>query len=76
MTVDQKLNSGYTDEAMFNFVLKGKKGARFPFFSNEKLALTGSAGFYRRQNDSADWFTRLQHTLCLFIGSLGIRYNF
>jgi hypothetical protein len=75
MTVDSKLNSGYTDQVMLSMVFKGKKGAGFPFFSNEKLALTGSAGFYRRQNDSADWFTHY-NTLYAYLLSLGIRYNF
>ena len=73
MTVDQKLNSGYTDEAMFNFVLKGKKGGNF--LSNEKLSLTGSAGFYRRYTDSPDWIFGYQ-VLYAYLFSLGVRYNF
>ncbi|MEO8512456.1 MAG: DUF3570 domain-containing protein [Ignavibacteria bacterium] len=75
MSVDSKLNSGYSDQVMLSMVFKGKKGAGFPFFSNEKLSLTGSAGFYRRQNDSADWFSHYT-TLYAYLLSIGIRYNF
>lgn len=75
MSVDSKLNSGYSDQVMLSMVFKGKKGAGFPFFSNEKLSLTGSAGIYRRQNDSPDWFSHY-NTLYAYLLSLGIRYNF
>lgn len=75
MSVDSKLNSGYTDQVMLNMVFRGKKGGNFPFFSNEKLSLTGSAGIYRRQNDSPDWFSHYD-ILYAYLLSLGIRYNF
>jgi hypothetical protein len=73
MTVDQKLNSGFTDEAVFNFVLKGKKGSGF--LTSDKLALTGTAGIYRRENDSPDWISGY-NILWAYLFSLGIRYNF
>jgi hypothetical protein len=73
MTVDQKLNSGYTDEGLFSFVLRGKKGGFF--IHNEKMSLTGSAGFYRRYTDSPDWISNYQ-ILYAYLFSLGIRYNF
>ena len=73
MTVDQKQKSGYTDEAVLNFVLKGKKGSNF--LNNDKLSLTGSAGFFRRFTDSADWISGYQ-ILYAYLFSLGVRYNF
>lgn len=73
MTVDQKLNSGYSDQAEFSFVLKGKKGASL--LTNDKLALTGSAGLYRRYTDSPDWISDM-NVLWAYLFSLGIRYNF
>lgn len=75
MSVDSKLNSGYSDQLMLSMVFKGRKGGGFPFISNEKLSLTGSAGIYRRQNDSPDWFSHY-NTLYAYLLSLGIRYNF
>ncbi|NOS86692.1 MAG: DUF3570 domain-containing protein [Ignavibacteria bacterium] len=75
MTVDSKLNSGFSDQVMLSLALKGRKSAGFPFFTNEKLSLTGSAGFYRRQNDSPDWFSHY-NTLYAYLLSIGIRYNF
>ncbi|MFI5211637.1 MAG: DUF3570 domain-containing protein [Ignavibacteria bacterium] len=75
MSVDSKLNSGYSDQVMLIMVFKGRKGGGFPYFSNEKLSLTGSAGMYIRQNDSPDWFSHY-NTLYAYLLSLGIRYNF
>ncbi len=73
MTVEGQLNSGYSDELVFNFVLRGNKNSSF--ITNDKLALTGSAGVYRRYTDSPDWFSDLQ-TLWATLLSIGIRYNF
>jgi len=73
MTVEGQLNSGYSDELVFNFVLRGNKNSGF--LTNDKLSLTGSAGVYRRYTDSPDWFSDLQ-TLWASLFSIGIRYNF
>ena len=75
MSVDGKLNSGHSDEAVFSLVLKGSKIYDVPFINSDKLSLTGSFGFYRRYTDSPDWFTDLQ-TLYAYILSAGLRYNF
>jgi len=75
MSVDSKLNSGYSDEAVFSLVLKGSKIYDVPFISSDKLSLTGSFGFYRRYTDSSDWFSNLQ-VLYAYTLSAGIRYNF
>lgn len=75
MSVDDKLNSGYSDEAVVNFTLKGKKGALIPLFSNEKLSWTGSFGFYARHMDSPNWITGY-NILYAYLFSIGLRYNF
>ncbi len=75
MSVDGKLNSGYTDEAVLYLVLRGSKKFKVPFISNENLSLTGSFGFYRRYTDSPDWFTGYK-ILYAYITSIGLRYNF
>lgn len=75
MSVDGKLNSGYSDEAVLNLVLRGNKKYNVPFLNSDKLSLTGSIGFYRRYTDSPDWFTDYQ-ILYAYTMSLGLRYNF
>lgn len=75
MSVDGKLNSGHSDEAVFSLILRGSKIYDVPFISSDKLSLTGSFGFYRRYTDSPDWFTDLQ-VLYAYILSAGLRYNF
>ena len=75
MTVDDKLNSGYSSEAVINFTLRGKKGAIIPLFSNEKISWTGSLGFYARYLDSPNWLTGY-NILYAYLFSLGLRYNF
>ena len=75
MTVDDKLNSGYSDEAVLNLTIKGKKGSSIPLFSNEKFTWTGSFGFYRRYFDSPSWVTHY-NILYAYLFSFGLRYNF
>ncbi len=75
MTVEGQLNSGYSDEAEFNLVLRGNKNYDVPFISSDKLSLTGSFGYYRRYTDSPDWFSGYQ-ILYAYIMSVGLRYNF
>jgi hypothetical protein len=73
MSVTSALNSGYSDEIVMDFSLRGRKGSGF--IRNEKISLTGSAGFYRRNTDSPDWFSGYQ-VLYAYLFSIGIRYNF
>jgi Protein of unknown function (DUF3570) len=73
MSVTSALNSGYSDEIVMDFSLRGRKGSGF--ITNDKLSLTGSAGFYRRYTDSPDWFSGYQ-VLYAYLFSIGIRYNF
>jgi hypothetical protein len=75
MTVDDKLNSGYSDEVTVNLTLRGKKGASVSLFSNEKFTWTGSFGFYRRYLDSPNWITHY-NILYAYLFSIGLRYNF
>lgn len=75
MSVEGQLNSGYSDEAELNLVLRGSKKYDVPFINNDKLSLTGSLGFYRRYTDSPDWFTDYQ-ILYAYTMSVGLRYNF
>jgi len=75
MTVDDKMNSGYSDEAAVNLALKGNKGSGIPLFSNEKITWTGSVGFYRRYLDSPSWITHY-NILYAYLFSVGFRYIF
>lgn len=75
MTVDDKLNSGYSDEVVLNMTLKGKKGSSISLFSNEKFTWTGSIGFYRRYLDSPNWIMHY-NILYAYLFSIGLRYNF
>lgn len=75
MTVDDKLNSGYSDEIVLNLTLKGNKNSFIPLFRNEKLTWTGSIGFYRRYLDSPNWVMHY-NILYAYLFSIGLRYNF
>jgi len=73
MSVDSKLNSGYSGELTFNAVFKGKKGSSF--LTNEKMQLLASLGFYQRHYDSPDWHSDLLN-LYATLFSIGLRYHF
>ncbi len=73
MSVDSKLNSGYSDNINVTLSLKGKHGSGF--LTNEKLQLVGSAGFYLRHYDSPDWHADLNNLIAALL-SIGIRYHF
>jgi len=73
MTVDSKLNSGFSDEINFKVSLKGKKGSGF--LTNENMQLIGSLGFYQRHYNSPDWHSDLLN-LYATLFSIGIRYHF
>ena len=73
MTVDSKLNSGFSDEVNFKVSLKGKKGSGF--LTNENMQLIGSIGLYQRHYNSPDWHSDLLN-LYATLFSIGMRYHF
>jgi hypothetical protein len=73
MTVEGKLNSGYTNEISLELTLNGSKKIKFPLLNNEKIQFNVMAGFYQRHTDSPDWFTGYLN-LYAYLFSFGFRY--
>ncbi len=72
MTVDGKLNSGYTNQLTLELEIKGYKGSGFPFLNNDKVSFVSSVGIYHRHTDSPDWATRLQE-MYAYLFSIGFK---
>jgi hypothetical protein len=73
MTVESKLNSGYTNEVSLELTLNGSKNIHFPLLNNEKMQFNAGLGFYQRHTDTPDWFTRYLN-LYAYLFSFGFRY--
>ena len=73
MSVDSKLNSGYTNELEFQLTLDGSSG-KWPQLG-EKTQLNFSLNFFHRHTDSADWHSRRKN-LYAYYTNIGLRYRF
>jgi hypothetical protein len=74
MSVDSKLNSGYTNDISVNLSYKGNRSNQIPFLNNEKITFMASFGFFHRHTDSPDWVIRLSE-LYAYLFSLGIKIS-
>lgn len=75
MTVDSKLDKGYTNEYQFDMILNGGPGRFLPFLRDERTQLNFKFNFYQRQTDAPNWHSRTKE-LYAYITSLGFRYRF
>ena len=75
MTVDSKLDKGFSHELQFKLTLNGGHFKRLPLLSNRNTALNFKLNFYYRQTDSPNWHRRTKE-LFAYIMSLGIRHRF
>ena len=73
MTVDSKLNSGYSNELQFQLNVNGE--ALQMFSLNERSEFNFSFNFYHRHTDSRDWYSRLEELYAYYI-NFGLRYRF
>ncbi len=76
MTVDSKLDRGYSNEVQFKLTLNG--GDHFeqvPFLMNERVQFNLALNIYHRHTATPNWFSHSKD-LFAFIMSLGIRYRF
>ncbi len=71
MTVDNKLDSGYSNELQFKLIADGSRLKMFPM---ERLQYSFSLNFYRRHTDTRDWHSRLK-TLYAYYINFGLRYR-
>ena len=74
ITVDNKLDAGYSNELQFKLTLNGGKGRSF-FLSDERLQYILGLNIYRRHTDSPDWYSG-QTTLWAGYFNAGIRFRF
>ncbi|MCE1164264.1 MAG: DUF3570 domain-containing protein [Bacteroidetes bacterium] len=74
MSVDGKLNSGYSNDVSLDFAIKGSKGMNFPLLDNDNVSFIGSIGFYHRHTDSPDWVFGLNE-LYAYLISFGFKIS-
>ena len=78
MTVDSKLDIGYSAEFEIEAIWTGPSLMRIPVLGaifNDRVDLTTRFDFYVRHTDSPNWHSRFR-TLYAYILSLGYRYRF
>ncbi len=78
MTVDSKLNSGYTYEVQFGATVSGDAVSGVPvlnLLARDDVDLIVDLNLYKRHTDSADWHSRLKD-LYAYMFSVGYRYRF
>ena len=75
MTVDSKLNEGYSTELQLRATFGGTSLQKIPvlkLFAHDKVALTTKLHFYYRHTASEDWHSRFRN-LYAYILSVGYR---
>ena len=76
MTVDNKLDAGFSNEIQFKLTLNGHDGNEdLPFLSDERLQYNLSLNIYQRHTNSPDWFSHSRNLVATFF-NVGIRYRF
>ncbi len=75
MTVDNKLDRGYSNEIQFKFTLKGGQGLDFmPMMEDEKVQWNIGLNIYQRQTNAPDWFNNKTGLLAANF-NIGLRYK-
>ncbi len=72
MTVDSKLDEGFSNEFQFKLSLEGSK---VPLVNSDKVQLNVKFNYYRRKTATPNWHRRTKQ-LHAYIMSLGVRYRF
>lgn len=75
MTVDSKLDEGFSNEYQLKISINGGHFKSIPLLSNEKVQLNMHLNFYHRHTATPNWHSRLKD-LFAYICSFGIRYRF
>lgn len=74
MTVDSKLDEGFSNEYQFKLSLQGGQFKRMPFLADENLQINLRLNFYHRHSSAPNWHSRSKD-LYAYILSLGVRYR-
>lgn len=75
MTVDSKLDEGFTNEYQLKISINGGHFKNIPLLSNENVQLNMHLNFYHRHTATPNWHSRLKD-LFAYICSFGVRYRF
>lgn len=76
MTVDNKLDAGFSNELQLTLTLNGRRDPAAPsFLADDRLQYTLGLNLYQRHTRSPDWFSRRRDLFAVFFNA-GIRYRF
>jgi len=76
MTVDNKLDAGFSNELQLKLILNGRRGrSDLPFLSDDRLQYNIGLNIYQRHTDAPDWFSHSRNLVATFF-SMGLRYRF
>ncbi|MFQ5651153.1 MAG: DUF3570 domain-containing protein [bacterium] len=75
MTVDSKLDEGFSNQYQFKLVLNGGHFQGIPLLRDENIQLSLKLNFYHRHTVTPNWHRRAKD-LYAYIMSLGVRYRF
>ncbi|MFQ5641108.1 MAG: hypothetical protein ACE5IR_24285, partial [bacterium] len=75
MTVDSKLDEGYSNEYQLKLSLNGGHLSALPFLVHENVQYNIKFNFYHRHTVTPNWHNRSKD-LFAYIMSLGVRYHF
>ncbi|MFQ5772472.1 MAG: DUF3570 domain-containing protein, partial [bacterium] len=75
MTVDSKLDEGFSNEYQFKLSLNGGHFKSVPLLSSENVQLNLHLNFYHKRTAARNWHSRAKD-LYAYIFSFGIRYRF
>ena len=76
MTVDIKLDSGYSNQFELKFILNGGNRHSFlPFLKDERVQYVFNLNFYLRHTDSPYWFNNSSNLFATNF-NIGIRYRY
>ncbi len=76
MTVDIKLDAGYSNELQFNLILTGGDHQEYlPFLKDDRVQYIFNLNFYLRHTNSPYWFNNMNNLFAADI-NLGIRYRY
>ena len=74
MTVDIKLDSGFSNELQFNLTLNGGDGDRF-LLNDDRLQYNFGLSIYQRHSDTPYWFNNSKDLISADL-NIGVRYRF
>lgn len=76
MSVDSKLDRGFSNELEFRLTLQGHDRYGLPqFLMNDNIQFNIYVAFYHRHTDSPNWFSNRKDLFSL-ITNIGVRYHF